>query len=225
MPSADDESNRLAKYVARQLDNLFPDAATPTSIDIESLQTALSRARRCLAPVKGSGEFNYLVSGHYATFLYYLSHVLGNRGNNVVATKLFLLNKALNGIDLFYQIAMPDVFLIGHTVGMVFAKASYSDYCVFHQGCTVGRNGEDRPELRGGLVMYPNSSVIGRCKVEPNTVLTPGVQLINRDTPGNCLVFSGKSGRPVFKDAKENYFTRYFHIVPAAGSRALGGAE
>jgi len=219
MPTDDDEASRLAWYVARQLNNLLPDAAAPTTFDIASLQTALSRTRRCLAPVKGLNEFNSLISGHYATFLYYLSKVVGDHGNAFVATKLFLLNKALNGIDLFYEVAMPDVFLIGHTVGMVFAKAAYADYCVFHQGCTVGRSGEDRPELRGGLVMYPNSSVIGRCRVEPNTVLTPGVQLINSDTPGNCLVFSGKSGRPVFKDAKEDYLARYFHMPPADARR------
>ena len=215
MPSDDEEASWLATYVARQLDNLFPDATAPTTFDMTSLRTALSRTKRCLAPVKGANEFNYLISGHYATFLYYLSKVVGDQGNTFVSTKLFLLNKALNGIDLFYEVAMPDVFLIGHTVGMVFAKASYSDYCVFHQGCTVGRSGEDRPELRRGLVMYPNSSVIGRCRVERNTVLTPGVQLINSDTPGNCLVFSGKSGRPVFKEAKEDYLARYFHTPPA----------
>jgi serine O-acetyltransferase len=211
MPIDRDEVAWFASFVARQLDNFFPDSAKPMCLDSGSIQLALNRTRRCLAQVKGTGEFNHLVSGHYATFLYYLSHVLGFQSDKTTATKLFLLNKALNGIDLFYEIAMPEVFLIGHTVGMVFAKASYSDYCVFHQGCTVGRSGDNRPELRGGLIMYPNSSVIGHCKVEGNTVLTPGVQLINRDSPGNCLVFSGKSGRPVFKEAKEDYLARYFH--------------
>jgi serine O-acetyltransferase len=105
---------------------------------------------------------------------------------------------------------MPEYFAIGHTVGMVFAKACYGNFLVMHQGCTVGRNGNDRPTLEEGVILYPNSSVIGRCLVRANTVIAPGVQLVNQDTPGNCYVFMGEKGRPVFKEIDEFFAGRYF---------------
>ena len=220
-----DDPARIAGYVSRQLDNILPESEEePTRLPIDVAKRALERSRRCIAPVLASRGFNHLISGHYATFLYYLSSECARAADVLTATRLFLLNKALNGIDLFYEVPMPEVFLIGHTVGMVFAKAEYANHCVFHQGCTVGRSGSDRPVLGEGVILYPQSSVIGRCFVRPHTVLTPGVQLVNLDTPGHCLVFNGKSGRPVFKEAKEIYAAKYFHWPPTAGS-SDGGAS
>jgi serine O-acetyltransferase len=203
----------LQAYVTRQLDNLLPPSGDSVPVHAESICVALNRARRCISRIKASRDegFNPLISGHYATFLYFLSHDLWRTFSDVEgATRVFLLNKALNGIDLFYEVEMPDYFLIGHTVCMVFAKARYEDYCVFHQGCTVGRNGEDRPILEKGVILYPHSSVIGRCHVRENTVISPGVHLVNADTPGSCIVFPGESGRPTFKAIDEFYADRYF---------------
>lgn len=205
----------LTAYVEKQLENYFPTLAEAIVLDPNLVSQALENTRACIKRVRGSNAegFDYLNSGNYATFIYKLSWLVAqNNSNKIVATKLFLLNKALNGIDLFYEVKMPEFFLIGHTVGMVFAKAFYSDYCVFHQGCTVGRNQEDRPILERGIVLYPNSSIIGACHVGENTVIAPGVQLINMDTPGNCLVFQGEKGRPIFKEINEYYAERYFYI-------------
>ena len=76
-------------------------------------------------------------------------------------------------------------------------------------GCTVGRNQGARPTLESGVILYPHASVIGACHVRENTVVSPGVQLINTDTPGNCLVFPGDRGKPVFKEIAEYYADRY----------------
>lgn len=205
-------SDFIGKYVSRQLENMFPSFNESAEVDARAVATAIRRTSHCVSRIKAfvGDRFEYLNSGHYATFLYYLSHALWkDGGDNVEATRVFLLNKALNGIDLFYEVEMPDVFLIGHTVGMVFAKASYGDSCVFHQGCTVGRNQGARPTLESGVIMYPHASVIGACRVRENTVVSPGVQLINTDTPGNCLVFPGDRGKPVFKEISEYYVDRY----------------
>lgn len=203
----------LLRYVTKQLENLFP-IVDPEPIQIETLNLAIERTNRCITKIKATQEstFDPMNSGHYATFLYFLSRELWLSEHNVAeATRVFLLNKALNGIDLFYEINMPDIFLIGHTVGMVFAKATYSDYCVFHQGCTVGRNGTDRPRIQTGVVLYPNASVIGDCLVRENSIITPGVNLIDHDTPGNCYVFMGQKGKPVFKEINEYFIDRYFY--------------
>ena len=52
---------------------------------------------------------------------------------------MFILNKALNAIDLFYEIDMPARFFIGHSAGIVLAKASYADYLVLYPNSTVGK--------------------------------------------------------------------------------------
>ncbi len=182
----------------------------------------MARTDHCVSKIRAfSGpHFDTQNSGHYATFLYFLAWQLGRGlGNRRDATRVFLLNKALNGIDLFHEVEMPPVFLIGHTVGMVFAKAIYSSGCIFHQGCTVGRNQDARPTLEPGVILYPNSSVIGACIVRENTVLTPGVQLINTDTPGNCLVFPAGPGSVVFRPIETYMADRY--LVRSQGSADL----
>jgi serine O-acetyltransferase len=210
----------LANYLARQLENICPSAQGTTVLDADILAAATQKTLACLTQLNSftAPSFDYYNSGHYATFLYYLSNLFYKNNNPILATRIFLLNKAINGIDLYYEVEMPAIFGIGHTVGMVFSKSSYANYCVFHQGCTVGRNQDDRPILEEGVILYPQASIIGKCRVRKNTVLAPGVQLVNTDTPGNCIVFSGERGKPIFKDITEYYAHRYFKL-PAAPSR------
>ena len=205
--------NFLQQYVARQIETLFPSLSEPLELDAAWVEEALNNVNYCVRRIKAFGgrDFDPLNSGQYATFLYYLSSVIhGQGGDREIPSKLFLLNKALNGIDLFYEVEMPSVFLIGHTVGMVFAKATYGSHCIFHQGCTVGRNSDDRPIIERGVILYPNASVIGACHIRENTVVSPGIQLVNTDTPGNCIVLQGPDGRVVFKPITEYYADRYF---------------
>ncbi|MBB5700145.1 hypothetical protein [Sphingomonas yantingensis] len=201
----------LHAYVERQIAQIVPGFSNPIVLPRLAVEQALERIQRNVSrQIGGERGFDPLVSGQYATFLYYLSYAL--RDDRKAATHVFLLNKALNGIDLFFDVVMPDHLLIGHTVGMVFAKADYGDFCVFHQGCTVGRILDDRPVLGEGVVVYPGAAIIGRCRIGENTVVSAGVQVINKDTPGNCIVFAGQDGRLVFKHITERFSARYYHL-------------
>jgi serine O-acetyltransferase len=202
----------LAGYVCRQLENFYPDGHdSRTSIEV-ALPRALTRAKNCIRQVRvWQSGFDPLMSGQYATFLYFLSNeVWRSQADGATATRLFLLNKALHGLELFYEVALPEIFLIGHTPGLTFAKATYGTHLVFHQSCTVGHKlvGE-RPVLEDRIVMFPNSMVIGRCRIRSNTVIAPGVCLVDTDTPGNCYVLPGP-GRPIFKPAKREVWRDYF---------------
>jgi len=84
-------------------------------------------------------------------------------------------------------------------VGIVLAKATYGNFLVFYQNSTVGKNHGEAPVLGDGVVMYPNSAVIGRCKVADGSVLSQGVSVINRDTEPHRLVFQGNGRELVFK--------------------------
>lgn len=202
----------LSEYLYRQLTNLFPDGKNDNKAISLVIDLALERTKLSLNSIKGSGGgFNRFISWHYSLFLYYMSrYVWKELGEKEVATRIFLLNKALNGIDLFYEVEMPQFFLIGHTVGSVFAKARYGNYSVFYQGCTVGRQDDERPILEDGVVMFPGSMVIGKSLVRENTVISANVTVINSETPGNCMVFQGNNGKLLFKELDSYYVDIYF---------------
>lgn len=203
----------LTSYVNKQLNNFFPDGFDTVRIIETHVNDALNMTNTCVGSLKNwaANGFDYKISWQYATFLYFLSNVIWKKtGKSQVPVRLFLLNKAINCLELFYEIELPQKFFLSHTPGLVFAKAKYSNYCVFHQNCTVGRSEEYRPILEEGVILYPNSMVIGKCLIRENTVITPGTTVINIDTPGNCLVFNGKGKNPVIKEISEFYADRYF---------------
>lgn len=198
----------LADYTIAQIERFFPDGRENVRPRILAHQSeALARLHTCINAVRWwtPDEFNYLHSTQYSIYLYFLSNTIWrNTSDAEVATKLFLLNKALNGIDCFYEIELPDIFFIGHTVGIVLAKATYGSHLVLYQNSTVGKNHGVAPVLEDGVVMYPNTAIIGRCRVGKGSVLSQGTSVINRDTPGDCLVFGGMDGDLVFKPSGRN---------------------
>jgi serine O-acetyltransferase len=205
----------LLDYTCAQLANFFPsgDAAALRRRLERSLPRALERLAHCLGHVRmwEPGQFNYLNSSQYCIYLYYLANTVWREHQDAdSATRLFLLNKALNGIDLFYEIEMPEVFFIGHSVGIVLAKASYGNYLVLYQNATVGKNHGVAPVLGDGVILYPNSAIIGRCNIGNNTVVSQGTGVVNRDTPGDCLVFPGNAGDLTFNPLKRPLIDDFF---------------
>lgn len=209
------DRDRLLRYVAQQLHHTLPDDFDPRPDLDAHLDEALARLQVCINAVRPwrENQFNPLHSTQYCSFLYFLAHTIWQRTRTTdTPTRLFLLNKALNGIDLFYEIEMPPIFFIGHSVGIVFAKATYGNYLVVYQNSTVGKNHGVAPVLGEGVVMYAGTAIIGGCQVGDGTVLSQGTSLVNTDTPGHCTVYPGPGGRAVFKptrrDALQDIFRR-----------------
>ncbi|WP_370661692.1 hypothetical protein [Massilia aquatica] len=210
----------LLDYTCAQLGCFFPsgDGAALRHRLERHLPQALERLAHCIDRVRmwQSGQFNYLNSSQYCLYLYFLANTVwreeGSEEAVGAATRLFLLNKALNGIDLFYEIAMPEVFFIGHSVGIVLAKATYGNYLVLYQNSTVGKNHGVAPVLGEGVILYPNSAIIGRCRIGANTTVSQGTGVINRDTPGDCLVFAGTAGELTIKAAKRPLIDDFFRF-------------
>lgn len=207
---------QLICYVDRQLKNFFPDEKDDAYLLIaKNIDQALARLQHCINAVKmwKQDEFDYLHSSQYTIFLYYLSHTIWhNEKHRPVCNKLFYLNKALNGIDLFYEIEMPAIFFIGHSVGIVLAKANYGNYLVLYQNSTVGKNHGRAPNLGQGVIVYPNSAIIGDCNVGNGTVISQGTGLIDCDTPENSICFQGENGKMIFKSHSHRYLDEYFRL-------------
>jgi serine O-acetyltransferase len=211
------ERNRLAAYVQAQIKQFFPldDQADLALIDAH-VDEALLRVGRCIDQVRmwTPGQFDVLHSSQYCIFLYYLSNTIWRREKvRGVCTKLFLLNKALNAIDCFYEIELPEVFFIGHSVGIVLAKASYGNHLVLYQNSTVGKNHGDAPVLGEGVIMYPNTAIIGRCHVRDRSYIAQGVSVINRDTEPASIAYQGNGGSLVFKPPGHDILADFFRDV------------
>lgn len=205
----------LQRYLLRQLEHYLPDDQDSAPLISAHIDLALDRLRRCINGVRlwQIERFDYLHSTQYCLFLYYLSNTIWRcTSETEVPTKLFLLNKALNGIDCFYEISLPDIFFIGHTAGIVLAKASYGEHLVLYQNSTIGKNHGVAPTLEEGVIMYPNTAIIGRCKVRAHTVVSQGTSIINQDTPGKTLVFPGSAGKLTFKALKRPILEDIFRI-------------
>lgn len=207
----------LATYVSNQLAAFFPDGQQAQSREViaQYLNEACARLEKCIAAVRlwKPGEFDYLHSSQYCTFLYYLANSIWRGGGDIrTCTKLFCLNKALNGIDSFYEIELPEVFFIGHSVGIVMAKATYGNYFVIYQNSTVGKNHGSAPVIGEGVVMYPQTAIIGASHIGSNSVLAQGTSVINTDTPGNCYVFAGDKGTLSFAPPKRHILSDIFRL-------------
>jgi serine O-acetyltransferase len=197
------EEGRLGDYVKAQLTHLFPtgEDATLAQIDLHAPK-ALLRLGRCIDEVRmwKPGQFDVLHSSQYCMFLYFLANSIWRaEGPGMVCTKLFGLNKALNAIDCFYEIELPEIFFIGHSVGIVLAKASYANYLVLYQNSTVGKNHGVAPVIEERVVMYPNSAIIGGSVVRQGSVIGQGVSVINLTTQADSLVFQAAAGGLSFK--------------------------
>ena len=192
----------LANYIVKQLDYLIifnqsKQQEKNKKIILKHLKNTLNRLKILINSVRIWQEnvFDIYHSSQYCIFLYLLAHTIFKESNQTeLPTLLFLLNKKLNAIDLFYEINLPEKFFIGHSVGIVFAKANYSNYFAIYQNCTIGRNHYGRPHIEENVIVYPNSSIIGKAHIQKNTIISPGIQLINQNTPPNTLVVQNSGG-------------------------------
>ncbi len=121
--------------------------------------------------------------------------------------------KALNGIDCFYEIELPEVFFIGHSVGIVLAKATYGNHLVLYQNSTVGKNHGIAPIIGDRVVLYPNSAVIGRCRIGSGSLISQGVSVINQDTPGQSAVFRGHGRNLEYKTLERDVINDFFRCI------------
>jgi serine O-acetyltransferase len=207
----------LLAYVTAQCMGVVPDGREGVfrAVVDAHLDEALERLHRCInacAPWR-LDEFNVLQSSQHTIFLYYLGNTIWKRsGDTEAPTRLFLMNKAFNGIDLFYEIAMPEVFYIGHSVGIVLAKATYGNYLVLYQNSTVGRHKDQIPVLGERVVLYPNTAVIGRSVVEDDAVVSQGVSVVNKRVPKGSIAFAGAPGELAFRPRPDDLIAEYFRL-------------
>jgi serine O-acetyltransferase len=188
----------LCGYVARQLDNVFPDGAGITAKAFDPyMEQTLERLRVCFSGIKrrkyqddAGPFFNYMHPDHHAVFLYLLANTIHRSGGaSDLAFRVYYLNKALHALDAFYDAQLPEIFMFMHPLGTVLGHARYGNYFCAYQNCTVGSDEPgNTPEFSEGVVMYAGATVIGRSKIGANVVFGANAFVIDRDIPDNSIV-------------------------------------
>ena len=210
LPIGEDKLNEL---VCRQLENIFLLEKEEKTGLLTAISKSLPRVRKCFSEIinkyyrndKGEPVFDPYHSGQYSIFLYFLSQEVWKDGNRSLADRIYYLNKMLNCCDFFYQVMMPDIFFLEHPVGSVIGRASYGNYFVFQQNCTVGGNHDIYPEFGEFVWLFANATVIGNTKIGSNVFISAGVLIKDQEIPDNTIVF-GKSPDLVFKHKPSEYF-------------------
>lgn len=186
----------LALLAARQVNAMFPDGSDVAASDLTAaVFTALARLEHCFAQVENKyffdgtqAVFDHLHGDQYAMWLYFLSNQL-YRDNAPAAQckKLFLLNKALHGCDVFYEVELPSIFLLVHPVGTVLGRGRYSDHLIAYQRVGIGSNHDIYPTLGSHLTLRPGSAVLGRCAVGDHCSIAAESLLLDRDLPAHSV--------------------------------------
>lgn len=210
----------LTKYVAKQLNNLLPDSEIVPRVITLFVKKAMERTEYCFSKVNNRNFFdgkhalfNHLNTDQYAIFLYYLSNTIWREERDgLLAGKVYYLNKTLNALDAFYEVDLPDIFLLAHPIGTVLGRGEYKDYFIAYQRVTVGRNTDlEHPILGKGLVMYGGSALIGKCKVGDNCLISVGTIVMERNIPPDMVVF-GRYPDISYKRTKKSVIERYFIV-------------
>jgi serine O-acetyltransferase len=204
----------LVRYVTRQLNTFFPDGNEVRETDIgRNIDDVIERMDFCFSSVNDKyfpradrgAVFNHLNSDHYAMFLYMTSNLIFKERNDVnVCTKLFLLNKCLHGIDVFYQVDLPKIFLFAHPIGTVLGNAKYSDYLLVYQKCNVGGNKDKYPVLGKYLSMHPGAVILGNCNVGENCKIAAGSFLLDQDLEDNSVYIGNPRDHVIKKSFERN---------------------
>jgi serine O-acetyltransferase len=186
----------LAALASAQVNAMFPDGSPVAAADLRAAAArALLRLEHCFAHINNKyffdgkqAVFDHLHGDQYAMWLYFLSNQLHLDGAPPAASKkLFLLNKALHGCDIFYEIALPSIFLLVHPLGTVLGRASYQDYLLVYQRVGVGSNHDVYPQLGRHLTLRPGSSVLGQARVGDHCSVAAESLVLDRDLPDYSL--------------------------------------
>lgn len=186
----------LAELAVRQINLLFPDGS---EVDVPCLMDcingALRRLEHCFTHISNkyffdgdSAVFDHLHGDQYAMWLYLLANELHQRGGPAdVCKKLFLLNKALNGCDIYFEVELPSIFLLVHPLGTVLGRGVYSDFLIAYQRVGVGSNHDVYPALGAHLTLRPGASVLGSSTVGRCCTIAAESLLLDHDLPDHSI--------------------------------------
>lgn len=205
-------------YLEKQLLTFFPDGRLDfdTTDVSESIHDAYARLDYCFSHIIRKGYrldnhsyFNHMHSDQYAVFLYYLSNSLWKMSENRdVCDRLIYLNKVLNGIWTTYRVELPSIMMFEHPLGTVLGHATYNDFFLVTQGCTVATgdviDGIQYPVIGKGVAMRTGAIIVGNRSV--GNYVQCGANSFNygKDIPDYCDLINS-DGKSIVKQRNGNW--------------------
>jgi serine O-acetyltransferase len=122
-----------------------------------------------------------------------------------LADRVYYLNKALNGVDLYHEVELPEIFGLDHPLGSVMGRARYSDFFFFSQSCTVGNSRGTYPQFGEEVLMLSGAKVLGNCDIGSHVILSANSYVKDTNIPSCSIVF-GSSPDLVIKQKPLEYF-------------------
>ncbi len=190
------DSAALTRYLERLLEHYIPDGQPlPYSLEphvtegLRRLESCFAGIRRKYYTLDGHATFDHLNGDHMAAFLYLVGNsAWKSTGDSMIPTKLFMLNKAMHGLDLYFSVSLPEVFLLVHPVGSVIGNATYGNHLVIYQNCTVGADAGVYPTFGEGTILYSRVSVLGNSTIGDDVVFAANSFVVNADIPAHSVV-------------------------------------
>ena len=195
------QEEEIFELLTRQLRSFWKISFSKTELKrfirecLDKVKVSLSASNNKYFEVYGFSQYNTV---HYSLLLYHLSYAIGHKSVEDeyinLADQIYYLNKIMNNVDWYWEIALPKYFVAEHPVGTVLGRAIYSDYFCVYQGVTVGgtrKQGElFYPTIGKYVTMYANASVLGDSHVGDNVIIFANAFVMNEDVPSNSIVSS-----------------------------------
>lgn len=199
----------LHTFVIKQLNNFFPTQYKVKKNQVKKeIEFSIERSLHCFKKIKTkyfNNSKNFCLNTEkYTIFLYFLSNELYKSKKIIIAEKTYYLNKILNGIDIFYEVEMPDIFYLIHPIGTVLGKAKYKNFFVAYQNCTVGANKNIFPKIEEYVTMRPGSKIIGNCKINKNCDIGLNAIVLDKSIKSNSIYFGEPNNYKIIPNKKGN---------------------
>lgn len=211
------DNDKLMQILKKQLNNFWDISIVDEAWFLEKITSAMNKVN--ISYLASNNKY-YLKTGFsafhssmYSIFLYFLANLIGKEVNTTqlsderrhLPDALYYLNKIMNGVDWYWEIELPKLFIAEHPVGTVLGRAAYSDYLCVYQGVTIGGNrgrfsdafhrgdaGEGEvfyPELKEFVILYAHASVIGKCSIGKRVIVAANTVIKDENIPDNTIVF------------------------------------
>lgn len=108
-----------------------------------------------------------------------------------IANRIYYLNTVSGNCDLFYETNYPIKMFCDHPLGSVIGRAKFDEKASlsFAQNCNIGNNKNIYPVIKGNLVMFPNSSLLGNTTIKGTVVLSNGAYVKDEGELEDILIF------------------------------------
>ena len=196
------------ELVGVRLDDVSAEVATVYPI----LDRQFARTKNKYFTKNGIAILRVAHNAQYTIFLYHLSRALFLQNRRSEADRIYALLRMASGIDLYYEVVLPEWWTCDHPLGSVIGRGQFETESsfVFTQNCNIGNSNGIYPKIAGNLIMFPNSSLLGDTKMAGNVILANGAYVIDAGELNDCLVY----GRSPDLTVKPLSSERFYKLSP-----------